>query len=156
MFLHAFTILHVAISLVAIATGFVVLYGLLTAKRLDGWTKIFLSTTIATSVTGFGFPVDHFMASHALAILSLLALGVAVYARYPRAMIGGWRATYVIAAMVAFYFNVFVLVVQSFLKIPALHALAPEGTEPPFAIAQLVVLVAFIVLSVLAVKRFRA
>jgi hypothetical protein len=155
MLLNAFTILHVAISLVAIAAGFVVLYGLLKGDRLDGWTKIFLATTIATSVTGFGFPVDHFMASHAIAILSLIALGVAVYARYPRAMIGGWRATYVISAMISLYFNVFVLVAQSFQKIPALRALAPDGSEPPFAISELVVLVAFIALTVLSVKRFR-
>lgn len=155
MLLTAFTILHVAISLVAIAAGFVVVYGLLNAKRLDGWTKLFLVTTILTSVTGFGFPVDHFMPSHALAIISLLALGVAVYARYPRQMAGGWRATYVISAMISLYLNVFVLVVQSFLKVPPLHALAPQGTEPPFAIAQGIVLVAFIVLGVLTVKRFR-
>jgi len=155
MILTAYTILHVAISLVAIAAGFVVVKGLLTANRLDGWTRLFLITTILTSVTGFGFPVDHFMPSHALGILSLLALGVAVYARYPCQMAGGWRATYVISAIISLYFNVFVLVVQSFLKIPPLHALAPEGTEPPFAIAQGIVLVVFIVLGVLATKRFR-
>lgn len=155
MILTAYTILHVVISLVAIAAGFVVLYGLLTSQRLDRWTRFFLATTIATSVTGFGFPVDKFLPSHALAILSLIALGVAVYSRYPRAMRGGWRVTYVIAAMISLYFNMFVLIVQSFLKIPALHACAPNGNEPPFAAAQLALLVAFIVLTVLAVRRFR-
>jgi hypothetical protein len=112
-----FTLLHVLVSLVGIGSGFVVLYGLLTAKRLDGWTAVFLATTALTSISGFGFPFDHLLPSHKVGIISL--------------------------------------VVQSFLKVPALKALAPTQQEPPFLIAQLVVLLAFIWLTILAVKKFR-
>jgi hypothetical protein len=146
---------HVAISLVAIGAGFVVSWGLLTSRRLDGWTALFLATTVLTSLTGFLFPVDHFMPSHAIAIISLVVLAAAIYARYSRRMTGKWRLVYVIGAVASFYLNFFVLVVQSFLKVPALNELAPQGNEPPFAIAQLVVLAAFVVLGVLASIRFR-
>jgi hypothetical protein len=153
--LEAFTIFHVALSLVGIFSGFVVMYGLLTAQRLDGWTALFLITTVATSVTGFMFPVHHFMASHAVGILSLLVLAIAIFARYGRHLLGSWRWGYVVTAMISLYLNVFVLLVQGFLKVPALNALAPTQTEPPFKAAQGIVLLIFVVLTVFAALRFR-
>src|SRR5271168_1256724 len=155
MILAAYTIVHVIISLVGIFSGLVVLFGLLAGKRLDSWTALFLTTTVATSVTGFFFPVHHFLPSHAVGILSLLVLALAIYARYPKRLAGGWRKTYVIGAVVALYFNVFVLIVQSFMKIPALKDLAPTQTEPPFKLTQLVVLALFVVLGIVAAIRFR-
>lgn len=149
------TLTHVLISLVGIVSGFVVVFGLLSAKRLDGWTAIFLTTTVLTSATGFLFPVHKLLPSHIIGIISLVVLAVAIYARYLRQLVGAWRAIYVVTAALALYFNVFVLVVQSFMKIPALKALAPTQSEPPFAIAQGLVLLLFIVLGALAVKRFR-
>jgi len=150
-----YTLLHVLISLVGIATGFVVLYGLLNAKRLDGWTALFLTTTALTSISGFGFPFDHLLPSHKVGIISLLVLAVTIPARYLFHMQGAWRAAYVIGSGLALYFNVFVLVVQAFMKVPALKALAPTQQEPPFLIAQLIVLAAFIWLIARATKRFR-
>jgi hypothetical protein len=149
-----FTLVHVVISLVGIASGLVVVFGLLAGKRLDGWTALFLATTVATSVTGFGFPFDHLLPSHKVGIISLVVLVVAILARYAFHLTGAWRRTYVISAVAALYFNVFVLVVQAFLKVPALHALAPKQTEPPFLLTQLVVLVVFIVIGIVAAKRF--
>lgn len=150
------TLLHVVISLVAIVSGLVVALGLLGNKRLDGWTALFLVTTVLTSVTGFlFFPLKPFLPSHVTGILSLVFLAIALYARYGAAMAGAWRKTYVITAMISLYLNVFVLVVQLFLKVPALHALAPTQSEPPFAIAQGLTLLAFIVLGTRAVKKFR-
>jgi len=154
--LAIFTLVHVAISLVAIGSGLVVLYGLLKASRFDGWTVIFLSTTVATSVTGFLFPVHHFMPSHAVGIVSLIALSTAIFARYRRHLAGRWRPVYVISAMFSLYLNVFVLIAQLFMKVPALKSLAPTGSEPPFAISQLAVVVLFVVLTFVAVVRFRA
>ena len=150
-----YTLLHVLISLVGIASGFVVLYGLLNAKRLDGWTALFLTTTALTSISGFGFPFDHLLPSHKVGIISLLVLAVTIPARYLFHMQGAWRAAYVIGSGLALYFNVFVLVVQAFMKVPALKALAPTQQEPPFLIAQLIVLAAFIWLIARATKRFR-
>lgn len=149
------TLVHVALSLAGILAGLVVLFGLIGGKRLDGWTAVFLTTTILTSVTGFFFSVQHFMPSHAIGILSLIALGVAVVARYRRHMEGGWRRAYVISAAVALYFNVFVLVVQLFRKVPALKELAPTQSEPPFVVTQVVVMALFVVLTILAAKNFR-
>ena len=155
MILHVYTIIHTLISLAGIFSGFVVMFGLLAGKRLDGWTKWFFITTVATSVTGFGFPLHHFGAPHVVGIISLIVLAVAIYARYPRHLAGAWRWIYVVGAMIALYLNVFVGVVQAFQKVPALQALAPTQTEPPFQVTQLVVLTLFIVLTVLAVIRFR-
>ncbi|HTN76009.1 MAG TPA: hypothetical protein VL096_12210 [Pirellulaceae bacterium] len=150
------TWVHVIISLVAIGTGFVAMWGLLSNQRLPGWTAIFLATTVATSVTGFiFFPFEKFLPSHLFGILSLIALASAVVAFYQKQLIGDWRKTYVISALISQYLNVFVLVAQSFLKIPFLKALAPTQSEPPFLIAQLVVLVAFAYVGYLAVARFR-
>ena len=148
---------HVAVSLVGIVSGFIVLIGLLSNDRLDRWTALFLVTTVATSVTGFCFfPVDGFTPGQAIGIISIVFLSLAIYSRYARQFAGGWRKTYVIAAVVSLYLNVFVLIVQSFRKIPALKAAAPTQSEPPFKIAQSVVLVLFVVAGILAVKRFRS
>jgi hypothetical protein len=149
-----YTLLHVLISLVGIGSGLVVMFGFLTGKRFDGWTVLFLIATILTSVTGFGFPVDHLLPSHVIAVLSLLIMAVAILARYVFHLSGAWRSTYVVAAAIALYLNVFVLVVQTFMKVPAVHALAPTQKEPPFLIAQVVVMLIFIGLTVLAVKKF--
>jgi hypothetical protein len=155
MLLTFYTLLHVAISLVGIVTGFLVLSGMLAGRRTDGWTPIFLWTTVATSVTGFGFPVDRLLPSHIVGILSLIVLAMAFYAKNARRLAGPWRSIYAVTALVALYFNVFVLVVQLFQRVPPLHALAPTGSEPPFGIAQGLVLVAFVAVGILAVKRFR-
>jgi hypothetical protein len=149
-----FTFAHVVLSLIGIFAGLVVMFGLLAAKRLDGWTALFLASTVLTSVTGFLFPFHGFLPAHAIGILSLVVLAVAILARYAFHLAGAWRRTYVITAMIALYFNVFVLVVQSFLKVPALKAMAPTQSEPPFKIAQLVVLALFVVLTILASIKF--
>jgi hypothetical protein len=150
-----YTLIHVLISLVGIAAGFVVLFGMIGGKRLNGMTTLFLTTTVLTSVTGFGFPNDHITPGMKIGILSLVVLAIAILARYALRLAGPWRTSYVITAMIAQYFNVFVLVVQSFEKVPALKALAPTQKEPPFAIAQGLVLIAFIALTIYAVKGFR-
>ncbi len=152
--MDSYTLVHVILSLVGIFSGLVVLYGLFTANPMNGWTLIFLVTTAATSLTGFGFPFHGITPAIIVGILSLLILAAAIAARYACHLAGSWRWIYVIAAVVALYFNVFVLVVQSFLHIPALHALAPNGSEPPFAIAQGIVLVLFLGAGILAVKKF--
>jgi hypothetical protein len=154
MTLSSFTLLHVILSLVGIATGLIVVYGLMTGKRFDAWTAIFLLFTVLTSLTGFLFPFTHLLPSHIVGALSLLMLAVAIVARYPRRMEGAWRRIYVICAMVALYLNCFVLVAQMFLKVPALHALAPKGNEPPFLIAQLALLAIFVWLTIVAARRF--
>jgi hypothetical protein len=155
MTLQTFTVVHVMLSLLGIFSGLIVLYGLLTGKRLDVWTALFLATTVATSVTGFGFPSDHFGAPHYVGIISLVMLAIAIFARYAFHLAGPWRSIYVITSVIALYLNVFVGVVQAFQKVPALQALAPKQSEPPFAIAQLVVLAVFIWLGILAVRGFR-
>ena len=148
-----YTLVHVVLSLVGIATGLLVLLGLLAGKRYNASTAVFLATTVATSLTGYGFPFEHLLPSHIVGAVSLVVLALAIYARYARHLAGGWRTVYVIGAITALYLNVFVLVVQSFLKVPVLHDLAPTQSEPPFAVAQLAVLVLFIVLGTLAVRR---
>lgn len=150
-----FTLLHVLISLVGIGSGFIVFYGLLNGKRLDGWTAIFLATTVLTSVTGFFFPFDHLLPSHKVGIISLVVLAIAILARYAMHLAGSWRRIYVISAALALYLNCFVAVVQSFLKVPALKTLAPTGSEPPFLVAQVIVLAIFVWLTIVAAKRFR-
>lgn len=154
MSLSTFTAVHVAISLIGIVAGFIVLYGFFAGKRLDSWTGLFLLTTILTSVTGYLFPFEHLTPGHILGALSLIALTIAVLARYGKHMAGSWRAVYVVTASISLYFNVFVLVAQSFMKVPSLHELAPKGSEPPFAIAQGILLVIFVVLTIYAVKKF--
>jgi hypothetical protein len=155
MALSYFTLLHIAISLIGIAAGFGVLVGLLHALRLPGWTAVFLTTTIATSVTGFFFPFNGMTPAIILGIISLIALALACYALYGQRLAGKWRATYVIAAVTSLYFNVFVLVVQMFQKFPDLFELAPTQKELPFAVTQGAVFAVFLWFGVLAVKRFR-
>jgi hypothetical protein len=150
-----FTFVHVVLSLVGIFSGFVVAYGLFVGDRLSGWTTLFLITTVLTSVTGFLFPFHKFLPSHGVGTISLIVLAIAIFARYVRQMVGAWRKAYVITAMIGLYLNVFVLVAQLFLKVPALKAMAPTGSEPPFLVSQLVVMVVFIILTIVAVKRFR-
>ena len=150
-----FTFVHVVLSLVGIGSGFVVVYGLLAEKRLDVWTTVFLASTVATSVTGFLFPFERFLPSHAVGALSLAVLAVAILARYALHFAGAWRRIYVVSAVIALYLNVFVLVAQLFQKVPALNALAPTQSEPPFLLTQLVLLAPFVVLAIAATIKFR-
>lgn len=154
--ISTFTTIHVLLSLVGIASGAVVLYGLIKNRSFDRWTLVFLSTTVATSVTGFLFPNEHITPGIKLGILSMVVLVIAIGARYLLGLIGRWRKVYTVTSVIALYFNCFVLVVQAFEKVPALRALAPTQKEPPFAIAQGSLLVAFLVLGTFATSRFRA
>jgi len=128
--------------------------GLLGGKPLETWTVIFLATTVATSVTGFGFPFDHLLPSHKVGIISLFVLAVAIVARYVFHLAGAWRRVYVVGAVIALYLNIFVLIVQSFQKVPELKAMAPTETEPPFVITQGAVLLVFVLLGIFSAKRF--
>ena len=150
-----FTAIHVLLSLIGILSGLVVLFGLITANAMSGWTLLFLVTTLATSVTGFFFPYHGFTPAIGVGILSVFILAAAIDARYGLDLRGAWRWIYVVCAVIALYFNSFVLVVQAFLKVPALHALAPTGSERPFAVAQALVLAFYLVTGVLAIKGFR-
>jgi hypothetical protein len=151
---------HVIISLIAIVSGIVVMFGLLTSNRMPGLTATFLLFTILTSATGFLIPPllsEKLLPSHMIGILSLVLLAIACIALYAMKLSGPWRSVYVVTAMTSLYLNVFVLIVQAFLKVPALHALAPG--EPPggpvFAVVQLIVLVFFVIVIIGAVRRFR-
>ena len=157
MSLATFTMVHVIISLIAIVSGIIVMFGLLGSNRMPGLTAIFLLFTILTSATGFLFPFDKLLPSHIIAILSLVLLAIACLALYGMKLAGAWRWIYAVTALVSLYLNVFVLVIQGFLKVPALHALAPSvpPAEPPFAVVQGVVLVFFVVVIIGAVRRFR-
>src|SRR5262245_55556401 len=148
MILKAYTLIHVLISLVAIVAGFVVASGMLKAQRMDGWTKFFLTTTALTNVTGFFFPFHGLTPGLIIVAISLVVLALAIYARYPCQMAGGWCTTYVVSALFALSLNFFVLVVQLFKKVPALNELAPKQNEPPFVITRFVVLVAFIAFGI--------
>jgi hypothetical protein len=153
--LHIYTIIHTLISLVAILTGLVVVFGMLAGNRLDGWTKWFLITAVATTVTAFFFPFHGFTPAIGLGIISLPFLALTIFARYSKRLAGAWRWIYGLGAVICLYFNLFVLVVQSFEKIPAFYAMAPTQTESPFKLAQLSVLTLSIVLAIVAVMRFR-
>jgi hypothetical protein len=163
MSVATFTQLHVIISLIAIVSGIIVALGMLGARRMPGMTALFLITTVATSVTGFMFdtPVDaprvigSLDPAKIIGLISLLFLALAILALYTYKLAGSWRGVYVISAIVALYFNCFVLVVQSFQKISFFHVLAPTQKEPPFAVAQLVLLIVFIGLGIAAFKKFR-
>ena len=154
MILAAFTIFHVLISLIAIGSGLVVVAGLLASKRPSGSTKLFWTAAVATTVTGFLFPFHGFTPAIGLGIVSTFVLAIGLAALYRFRLAGGWRRTYAITAVIALYLNMFVLVVQLFEKVPALKELAPTQSEPPFQIAQLVVLVVFAVLGVQAARKF--
>src|SRR5437870_13850574 len=154
--LTTFTLIHVVLSLLGIVAGLVVAGGLVAGKRLDGWTGVFLTTTVLTNITGFGFPFVTFLPSHAVAIISLVVLPVVIVARYLKHLSGAWRRIYVVGAVLALYLNVFVLIAQLFLRLPALMAAAPTQKEPPFLFTQLAVLALFVWLGRAAVKGFAA
>ena len=149
-----FTQIHVVLSLIGIVAGLVALFGLLRSNPLNSWTLIFIVTTVATTLTGFLFPFKGFTPAIGTGIVSSVVLAVTVLARYAFNMIGAWRWIYVVTAVVSLYLNCFVLVVQGFLKVPALHALAPQGNEPAFALTQGLVLVLFVIAGFIAVRRF--
>jgi hypothetical protein len=151
-----FTLFHVAVSLIGIMAGLVVAGGLVAGKPLDGWTGVFLVTTVLTNATGFGFPFVTLLPSHVIGALSLVLLPVVIFARYGKHLAGGWRSVYVVGAVLVLYLNVFVLLAQLFRRIPALIVSAPTGKEPPFLVTQLVVLALFVWLGRAAFKGFPA
>lgn len=153
--MSALTLFHVAVSLVAIAAGAGMTYHLLQGRRAEGWTLVYMASTVLTIVTSFFFPFNGFTPALGVASLCLLLLVPTLLARYRFAMAGRWRTIFVIGAIALFYFNSFVLVAQAFQKIPPLHALAPTGSEPPFAVVQLILLLAFLAIGFLCVRRFR-
>jgi hypothetical protein len=157
MSLSTFTMVHVIISLIAIVSGIIVMFGLLGSRRMPGLTATFLLFTILTSATGFLFPFEKLLPSHMIGILSLVLLAIACFALYGMKLSGAWRWVYVVTAMISLYLNVFVLIIQAFLKVGPLHALAPSvpPSEPPFAILQGIVLVFFVIVIIGAVRRFR-
>ena len=160
MSLSTFVTVHVIISLIGIVAGIIVMFGLLGSNRMPGLTAIFLLFTILTSATGFVIPPlvsDKLLPSHIIGALSLVLLAIACIALYGMKLSGAWRSVYVVTAMTSLYLNVFVLIIQAFLKVPALHALAPSvpPSEPPFAIIQGIVLVFFVIVIIGAVRRFR-
>jgi hypothetical protein len=150
-----FTLLHVLLSLLAIVAGLVALFGLFRNNPLNRWTVIFIVTTVATTLTGFLFPFKGFTPAIGTGIVSSFVLAVTILARYAFSMVGPWRWIYVITAVVSLYLNCFVLVVQGFLKVPALHALAPQGNEPAFVLTQGLVFVLFVIAGFVAVRRFQ-
>ena len=157
MSLATFTLVHVIISLIGIVSGILVMFGLLGSSRMPGMTAIFLLFTILTNATGFLFPFTKLLPSHIIAVLGLVLLAIACLALYGMKLAGAWRWIYVVTAMTSLYLNIFVLVIQSFLKIPFLHALAPSvpPSEPPFAVVQGLVLLFFVVVIIGSIRRFR-
>jgi len=153
--MDTYTFVHVLLSLIGIVTGFIVLFGLLTASRMSMWTAIFIVTTLATTLTGFGFPYNGFTPAIGVGIVSTIVLVITIAARYAFRLSGSWRWIYAGGAVLSFYLNFFVLIVQSFQKIPALNAYAPTGSEPPFAITQGIALLAFVVAGALSVRTFK-
>jgi hypothetical protein len=146
---------HTLLSLIGIVAGFVAVFGLLSAQRRDGWTAVFLATTVLTSVTGFFLPAARLMPSHVVGIISLVVLAIAILARYAYHLAGAWRWIYVVTAVISLYLNFFVLIAQAFLKVPALKALAPTGSEPPFLVAQVAGLILFVVLGIGSLRGFK-
>jgi hypothetical protein len=157
MSLSTFTTLHVIISLIAIVSGITVMFGMLGSNKLPGLTAIFLLFTILTSATGFLFPFEKLLPSHMIGILSLVLLAIACIALYGMMLSGAWRWIYAVTALLSLYFNVFVLVIQSFLKVPALAAVAPGNppSGPVFGVVQGIVLVFFILMIIGAIRRFK-
>jgi hypothetical protein len=152
--LLAFTLFHTALSLIQFVSGFVVVFALMGSRDGGTWMPVYLASGIATSVTGFMFPVSGFLPSHAFGILSLALFAVILLARYKFHLAGAWRGIFVASLVLTVYLDAFVAIVQAFLKIPSLHALAPNGSEPPFAIAQAILLVLFIALGVIASRSY--
>jgi hypothetical protein len=155
MSVSTFTLLHVLISLVGIVAGLLAMIGWLNSDPSRIPTAIFLTATILTSVSGFLFPFSKLLPSHIVGVISLPILAVATFALYGRQLSGVWRPIYTVTAMLSLYLNVFVLVVQAFLKIPPLKALAPTQTEPAFLVAQGSAFLLFFVLALLTTVRFR-
>lgn len=153
--LSTFTFLHVLVSLIGIGSGFVVVLGLIAGNRLPGWTALFLISTALTSLSGFLFPNKTITPGIVLGVLSMISLLLAAIALYGQRLAGAWRGTYVIDAALSLYFNFFVLIAQLFAKVPALKAIAPTPAAPAFGIAQLIVLMIFIALTSMALKKFR-
>jgi hypothetical protein len=149
------TLVHTVISIVAIATGLVVVGGLIAGVRIDGWTGIFLVTTALTSITGFFFPFTQLLPSHKVGIISLIILPFVIAARYWKHVVGPWRGTYVIGTVLVLYLNFLVLLDQLFRRIPALLVAAPKQTEQPYVLTQLLVLALFLWLGYAAFRRFR-
>ena len=151
-----FTFAHVAVSLIGVISGLIVAYGLLTARRMDGWTLLFLCATLVTSLTGFLFPFHGVTPGIILGVLSVLVLAAAGAGRYAYNLFGRWRLVYAVGAVTALYFNVFVLIAQAFSKIPALHALAPTTppSGPAFAVTQGLALLVFVTMGFFAARRF--
>jgi len=154
MSIPTFTLLHVIISLVGIVSGLVVLFGMFGSHRLPGWTALFLVTTILTSVTGFLFPRTTLTPAQIFGIISLVVSVPTLAALYAFRLGGAWRWIYTGGAVLLLYLNMFVLVVQSFLKIPFLHPLAPTASEPPFLAAEGALLAIFVVLGIVALLKF--
>lgn len=152
--MNLFTLVHVLISLAGIFSGFIVVAGFMANAALPGWTKVFLVMTILTNITGFLFPFDRVLPSHIVGGISSVVLVVTLFALYGCRLIGRWRVAYVLTAVLALYLNVFVLMAQLFLRIPALQALAPTQSEPPFAVVQVLVLAIFVFLGVKSVRGF--
>ena len=148
--MSTFTLIHVVISLIGIVAGLVVVYGFLVGSKLPAWNLVFLLFTILTSVTGFFFPFHGITPGIVVGVISLVVLAVAVVAWQKK-----WATTYIVTAMVAEFFNVLVLIVQSFQKVPVLHALAPKGTEPVTTVVKVAALVLFVGLGWAAVRRGR-
>lgn len=155
--LSAFTTLHVIISLIAIVAGLIVMFGMLGPNRPGALTAIFLLLTILTSVTGFMFPFNGVTPGILVGILSIILLAIACLALYGMKLAGAWRWIYVLTALISLYLNVFVLAIQSFLKIPPLHELAPGNPPngPAFAVVQGIVLIFFVIMIVRAWRRFK-
>ncbi len=154
MSVASFTVLHVIISLIGILSGAVVLFAMLGGRRLAGWTEAFLATTVATSATGFLFHSKSIGPPHIVGVISLIVLAIALFALYGRRLAGVWRPAYVVCAVLALYLNCFVGVVQAFQKLAFLQPLAPTQSEPPFVAAQGAVLLLFVILGFLSVRRF--
>jgi hypothetical protein len=150
----SFTLVHVVLSLIGIASGLIVVFGMARSNRREGWTALFLATTALTSVTGFFFHTAKILPSHIVGVISLVVLALAIAGFYVFHLAGAWRWVYVVGAVTALYLDSFVAVVQAFLKVPSLHALAPKGSEPPLAVAQLGLLALFVAFGAVAVRRF--
>ena len=155
MSLSAFTLFHVVLSLIGIVTGFIAVAGMLGSRLVRGWTAVFLATTVLTSVTGFMFPFEKVLPSHVVGVVSLVVLAVALVALYGYRVVRSWRWIYAVSALTALYLNVFVLVAQGFAKIRFLNALGPTPSDPAFIVAQVIVLVLFVLLGFRAVRSFR-
>jgi hypothetical protein len=150
MILNALTSFHAVLSLMGIGSGVVAIYELLKTKTPARWTHAILAATAATSLMGLLFPFHGVTPAQVLGVLCLIALIIASLLLHRYHLQGIWRRTYAITAVMALHFNVFVLIVQLFRRVPPLSAMAPSQSEPPFQIAQLVVLLLFAAIGIRA------